>query len=284
MTSPANATVAEKIGGPKAPLRSLPALVAAMRSSQPNSNLTPHLRLFQADPLVPMYAITGDTVEAEAASAAQVVQEIAERLRRLANAYGEWVRFDAGAYFDLLPAQADRLVQIVERVNTVHITLFVDPLLPSFQQAEAFWQEQFCLAYASARLELQRTEPRPAVGSRFFNEVQPKMIDHIQRIQRVIHTTRSLLQNELSYLAMNDSESERMRWQRAWSQAPSVGLDPFLTPELDEIPSLTLAFDFSLPVYRQSGRLRRLRQNRRRQEERAANGRDRGRRARGRRS
>ena len=74
--------------------------------------------------------------------------EIADRLRRLAAAYGEWAEFDACAYFDLRREQAARLVRVVERVSTVHVTFYADALLPSFQAAEACHREH----YASARL------------------------------------------------------------------------------------------------------------------------------------
>ena len=71
-------------------------------------------------------------------SAARLVSDLAERLRRLANAYGEWEEFEVEPYFDLYGEQTALLVHVSERVSTVHVIFFADAVLPSFQAAVDF--------------------------------------------------------------------------------------------------------------------------------------------------
>ena len=117
------------------PIRSTPALLVAWR--QQNRGALPASLLDLGD-LVPMYRVDGENALTEAMTAAHLASTVAERLRRLASAYGEWDQFEPAPYFDLLPMQAVQIVSIVERVSTVHVTFFADVLLPSFQATASF--------------------------------------------------------------------------------------------------------------------------------------------------
>ena len=84
---------------------SVPALAAALRRCEQGNPIPPAGATLDAQQLVPMYRLAPGTVEDEAHAAAQLVNEVGERMRRLAGAYGEWRLFEAGPYFDLSPAQ-----------------------------------------------------------------------------------------------------------------------------------------------------------------------------------
>jgi len=247
-------------------ITSTPALAAALRVAACDAPHQPSAALFRRERLVPMYRIKRLAPAAEAAAAAHVLAETAERLRRLGPAYAEWREFDACAYFDLLPAQAHRLVRISERVATVHVTFYADLLLPSFRSAERYWAETFCPAYRRMTHSLaQSAEPLPAV-LKFQDVVQPRMVKRWLALQEILEQTRRLLDEDASFLAANGSEDERARWRQIWRQRPAAGLDPRLQPALPSLPTLTLSVDFPLPPYRQPGRLRRLRTNRTRRQ------------------
>ncbi len=219
-------------------------------------------RIRRPAPSAQLEAEAGSVFEWEAEAAVHVLGEVAERLRRLGPAYAEWHEFDACAYFDLLPAQAQRLVRVSERVATVHVTFFADLLLPSFRLAERYWAETYCPAYRLMRRGLDRAAaPRPVVDA-FQNTVQPAMVQHWLALQEVLTQARRLLAQDVAFLAANGSEDERARRRRAWQQRPAAGIDAALLPPLPALPTLTLSVDFPLPPYRQPGRLRRLRANR----------------------
>lgn len=257
-------------------LTSIPALAAALRHPQPQRRVAAPLRaLLRYEPLVPMYQVTTGTVDEEAQAAAHVLLTVAERLRRLTSAYGEWAQFDAAAYFDLTQPQLERLVRVVERVTTVHVLFAADQLLPSFQTAAAYWQERFCPGYGEARAQLalddaatqsaaqstaQSATEAEAVW-RFADLIQPQMVEHWQRLVATVKATRGQLDQEIGFWATNGGNEERARRRSAWAQAPAPGVDAALLPELAEVPTLTLAIDFPLPAYRQPGRLRRLRRS-----------------------
>ena len=243
-------------------ITSVPALAAALRTAACNDRSQPAAALFRRERLVPMYRIRQVDPESEAEATVHVLGEVAERLRRLGLAYGEWHEFDACAYFDLLPTQAHRLVRISERVATVHVTFFADLLLPSFRAAELYWAEEFCPAYQRMIHSLdQSAEPRQVVD-RFQNAIQPRMLEHWLTLQQVLTQARSMLAHDIVFLAANGSEDERARWRQTWQQRAATGLDPGLQPSLPSLSTLTLSTDFPLPPYRQPGRLRRLRANR----------------------
>jgi hypothetical protein len=227
--------------------------------------------LLRHNPVVPMYHITSgsatnaleeaiihQSVQQEAQSAANTFMAIAERLRRLRSAYGAWRHFDASAYFDLTNPQTERLVQISERVTMVHVLFFADALLPSFQAAEAFWQEDFRPHYLELRSHLRNGDRPLEPVMAFADRSQPQMIDHWRRLVATLRATRALLDNEIGFWAANGSSDERARWRWAWTTDSAPGIASELLPSLAQTPTLTLAVDFPLPTYRQPGRRRRL--------------------------
>lgn len=236
-------------------LSSLPAFAAAVRTMAP-AHFTLCTLWQKPSDLVPMYRINGahnGTAEIEAAG--QVVSEVVERMRRLNGAYGEWQQFDIPAYFDLSEQQAACLVRISERVSTVHATFYADLLLPSFQQLLHYWAHTFAPAYAQMNESAERYQT-------FLTTVQPALIAQWQQVLGLILQTRRFLLADVSFLAANGGQEERARWRHWWERAPAPGLDPRLTPELGQLPTLTLSLDFPLPAHRQPHRLRRLRRNR----------------------
>jgi hypothetical protein len=245
---------------------STPALAAAIRRTHRRMELPGTMRtLLRHNPVVQLYRVSAgpvgqgeNSIQSEAQSAAQMLLAVADRLRRLRAAYGAWRHFDACAYFDLTIAQTERLVQISERVTMVHVLFYADALLPSFQSAEAFWQESFRPDYLDLRNHLRNGERPLAPIMTFADRSQPQMLEHWQRLQAVILATRALLDNEMGYWAANGSSDERARWRWAWSTDPAPGIHPALLPPLAQTPTLTLAVDFPLPTYRQPGRRRRL--------------------------
>jgi len=239
-------------------LSSTPAFAAALRAMTPAHFALCTIGQTPGE-LVPMYRISrtngNGITEAEAAS--RVVGEVVERMRRLNDAYGEWQQFDIPAYFDLTASQSACLVRISERVSTVHVTFYADLLLPSFQQLLLYWSETFVPAYQ------QMSRSADAYGA-FLSVVQPTFIGQWQQLLEVIAQSRRLLLEDVSFLAVNGGQEERSRWRHWWEQPPAARLDPRLTPELGQLPTLTLSLDFPLPAHRQPHRLRRLRQNRER--------------------
>lgn len=235
-------------------IHSAPALAAALRMMD-GALFAPEDSFARPERLAPMYHISGKGVEEEATSAAYVVGQVAERLRRLAAAYGEWEHFDAPAYFDLSCEQATALVKIVERVSTVHVVFFCDQLLPSFRDAALFWSGRFSPAFLQMRQE-------PVLAEQVYCELQPVMVERWQQLLAVIRTARTILAEDVGFLATNGAHDERERWQRWWAAPAHPGLDEALMPPLAQVPTLTLTLDFALPAHRQPGRLRRLRANR----------------------
>jgi hypothetical protein len=226
------------------PILSAPALAAALRMLGRLDTLLPTPPVLEPHLLTPMYRISSGSVAQEAASAAHLVSDLAERLRRLAAAYGEWRAFEPEPYFDLYGEQAQLLVHIVERVSTVHVAFYADALLPSFQAAVD------CLALDLAPARFQN-------GA--YVLAQETMSERWLRLLAVLQTARQHLAHDAGFLASNGASEERSRWRTAWQGAPPEGLLPLLAPPLLETPTLTLSFEFPLPAYRQPGRLRRLR-------------------------
>jgi hypothetical protein len=244
-------------------------LAAALRRTHRRLELPePLTTLLRRERLVQMYRIApGDAVAAdvptgattEAQAAAHVLLAVAERLRRLAAAYGEWAEFDAEAYFDLSLAQTARLVHVVERVSTVHVVFYADQLLPTFQAAATCWQTEFRPAYLILRHALAAGHAPRAATLAFADHSLPQMVARWERLVQVVQATRAVLSDELGYWAANGSDEERARWRWVWPLNPAPGLPDALLPNLAQTPTLTLAVDFDLPAYRQPGRLRRLR-------------------------
>lgn len=240
-------------------IQSTPALAAALRTMDHAQFVVARGAYTRPERMAPMYQLPGGPVADEAAAAAHLVSALAERLRRLATAYGEWEVFDAPAYFDLDAAQTEALVRVVERVSTVHVVFFVDLLLPSMKRAACYWAATFAPAYAHMRHE-------PAIARQVHDALQPVMHDHWQRLLAVSQQARTILTEDVGFWAANGAEDERNRWQPWWRTPPRPGLDARLTPSLVETPTLTLTLDFALPAHRQPGRLRRLRAQRERRQ------------------
>jgi hypothetical protein len=191
--------------------------------------------------------------------AAHTVGEIADKLRRLAQAYGEWSPFDAPAYFDLYPRHARLFLSVSERVSSVHVTFYADLLLPSFRRAERYWATEFFPAYQAGRPRAKLRAEDSAYATHFHQIAQPKMVAYWQRAQGVIRQVRAQLSDDITFLAATGGAEERAFWQRSWPPQPPRGLDPRLLPSLESVPSLTLTVSFPLPAHRQPGRIRRLR-------------------------
>jgi hypothetical protein len=265
-------------------ISSTPALAAALRQSHRRLELpAPFRSLLAGDPLVQMYRVpppslgrsklngnapflTEVGIDEEAQAAAHMLLAVADRLRRLNGAYGEWRRFDASAYFDLPDLLAERLVRVVERVSTVHAIFFADLLLPAFQTAEAFWLERYRTQYRVLRAQLHNGSLNGGAPlgplMAFADHCQPQMVEHWVRLVQVVTRTRALLSDELGYWAASGGDDERARWQHIWQRPPAPGMAAVLLPDVAALPTLTLAVDFPLPAYRQPGRLRRLRRGR----------------------
>ncbi|MEZ4619743.1 MAG: hypothetical protein R2867_30155 [Caldilineaceae bacterium] len=240
-------------------LRSTPALAIALRQMNRGRLQFEPVPLPQPSALPPMYRLRSGDVATESEAASRLVGEVAERMRRLTSAYGEWHGFDAPAYFDLPRELSSTVVRVVERVSTVHVIFFVDLLLPAFQRAATFWSSTVVPAYTARTASI-------VTYRHFFEEVQPAMVVEWEHLLDVLVATRTLLLEDIGFLTTSGAADERMRWQPLWQAAPIAELDPTLAPALPTIPTLTLALDFPLPAQRQPGRLRRLRRNRERRQ------------------
>jgi len=256
-------------------INSIPALAAAIRTVDRNL-FAPHTSgMLAGEKLVPMYRIRNSPPESEAQDIVHVVAHVVERLRRLAEAYGAWQDFDAGAYFDLTEDQAGRLVMVTERVSTVHVTFQTDLLLPTFRSAIAFWAGQFVAAHSSSfsRIDSPRCVGAPlAFDDDFILDTQPSMLTRWNRLLGIVEEVRATLVDDPGFVATLATQETQMRWRKLWSGAPAQGLSEQLRPDLMSVPTLTLSFDFPLPAHRQPGRLRRLRLNRERRQKRQSRG------------
>lgn len=238
-------------------LSSTPAFAAALRTMTPTHFARCPLGETPNE-LAPMYRVNGGNRDgSEVEAAAHVVSEVVDRMRRLSDAYGEWAHFDSPAYFDLSSSQAACLLRVSERVTTVHVTFYADLLLPSFQQLLAYWSETFVPAYDARNQDVDTYQT-------FLTLVQPALVDQWQQALTVTMQTRRLLLGDVSFLAINGGQEERTRWRQWWDRPVAPGLDPRLTPALNQLPTLTLSLDFPLPAHRQPHRLRRLRRSRER--------------------
>lgn len=241
------------------PIRSVPALAAALRQTDRYPLPDSATQIFSIRPLAPAYQVQNGTLEKEANTAVNTIAQVADRLRRLASAYGEWETFDASAYFDLWPEHAPRLVQVQERVSTVHVIFFADLLLPSFRRTEQYWAQEFFPAYQSARPFPATGDERSTYTSHFLEIEQPKMLAYWEKLRSVLAEVRRQLWDDIGFLAAAAGADEKANWREAWQGAGAQGLDERLLPALRQLSTLTLAVEFPLPAYRQPGRVRRLR-------------------------
>lgn len=192
--------------------------------------------------LAPMYRLKPGSVAEEAQNAAQLVGEVAERLRRLPRAYGEWRTFEPGPYLDLTPPQLLLLTRLVERAATVHVVFCLDALLPAFQSVLTYAAQMALTAGSAEQDEM----------------IYTTLTAHWQRMLDVIDATRNHLRHDIGYLALNGANEEQERWLRTKSTAPSDFVAPWTSLERSAAPTLTLSIDFPLPAFRQPGRKRRL--------------------------
>lgn len=191
-----------------------------------------------------MYRLSTGNVAEEATSATQLVGDVAERLRRLARAYGEWRIFEAGPYFDLTPTQVTLLTRVVERAETVHVVFFVDALLPAFQAVHR---------YAAAQAAMTPTT------SEHIETIYTTLVAHWQRMLEVFEEVRSRLRHDISFLAFSGAAEEQTRWAHVRPSANANASAPWALTPASVLPTLTLSVDFPLPAFRQPGRKRRLR-------------------------
>lgn len=231
--------------------RSLPALGWQIRTEAiPPADAGAQLQ--ELERVVQAWRVPPGPAASEAAAAAHVVRHAAERLRRLAVAYGEWGAFDAAAYFDLTPAQCALTVDVTVRVTTVHVTFYADLLLPSFRRAAHFWATVYAPAQARGWGHLEDAEHMAVT-------LHPALVERRQAAVEVIQKSRRLLAGDIGFLAANGANEERLRWTLAERAANSAN-----GSERWAAPTLTLTFDFPRPARQQPGRRRRLRRNRER--------------------
>ena len=242
-----------------AAVRSVPALAAKMRQIDRCPLPASYTEIFNTRPLSPAYVVQNHVGAREVQTAVTTIAQVADKLRRMTKAYGEWQEFDIPAFFDLWPEHAPRLVHVEERVSTVNVTFFADLLLPSFQRAEQYWAQEFFAAYQTARPPLNSTAESSSFTAHFLEFEQPKMRAYWEKLITVMAETRRALWNDIDFLAATAGGEEKAHWQWAWRDSAPPGLDRCLLPPLQQLPTLTLGVEFPLPASRQPGRVRRLR-------------------------
>lgn len=244
---------------PHPPTRSIPGLATALRHTDRQVLPLSTAAQLQEQALVPLYQVEGVEMDAEVQSAVHTISLLADKLRRMASAYGEWQIFDIPAFFDLYPSQVNLLMDLSERATMVHTYLYADLLLPSFQRSERYWAEEFFPAYHAAHPLEVRTDKRNVYTDQFFDIIQPKMIAYWERTLAVVKGVRYGLSEDIGFLAAAGGSEERVRWQRRQAAGTAAGLDGSLLAPIANLPTLTLSISFPLPSHRQPGRLRRLR-------------------------
>jgi hypothetical protein len=190
-------------------------------------------------PFVPAYRVpTHGSSDRRIQRLADAIAILAERLHRLENALAYWRRFDAGAYFDLHPAQTRALVCFERLGAVVDITLYADFLSPAFRAAERFWGQSYCPAYYAAT-----QSPEDAFTEDFRRHTQPLMQEHIRAAQEEIAAAGNLLfqRGDVTFLAAAAAPDERQRHLR---HHPLIATDLF--PSFLQLPTLTLSRSFDL--------------------------------------
>jgi len=222
---------------------SIPALAAALCAWQRGAPVIASAEALQSPLLAPMYRLATGSLDAEAHAAAQLVSEVAERLRRLPRAYGEWRTFEPGPYFDLTPAQVRLLTRVTERVATVHVIFYVDALLPAFQATQSY-AARFAVNSGSAE---------------HSDMVSATLASHWRRMVAIVDAARARLRHDVDFLALSAASGEQERWAARQRLSETSSGWPWCAKKDHRFPSLTLSIDFPLPAYRQPGRKQRLR-------------------------
>ena len=239
--------------------RSVPALAAQIRQIDRCALPASATQVFSTRTLAPAYRVQNHSGAKESQTAVTTVSQVADRMRRMAKAYGEWKEFDITAFFDLWPEHARRLVALEERVSTVNVTFYADMLLPSFQRIEQYWAHEFFPAYQSAQSFARGSENCSSFTAHFLDFEQPKMCAYLEKLLTIVSDARRELWNDIGFLGATAGGDEKADWQWAWRIPPPPGLDERLLPPLRQLPTLTLGVEFPLPAYRQPDRVRRLR-------------------------
>jgi len=221
---------------------SVPALAVALHRWRQRVPLPPVDEALTPPALAPMYRLSAGSVAEEARAAAQLTGEVAERLRRLTRAYGEWRVFEPGPYFDLTPRQVELLTHIVERASTVHVVFYVDALLPAFQAVQNY-----------------AAQVAPHAGSvEHIETVHETLLERWRRLLEVIDGARAHLAEDVNFLGLSGARKEQERWLPMQHLAGLNGSADWLLAGRRTLPTLTLTLDFPLPAFRQPGRKRRL--------------------------
>ncbi|GIV68518.1 hypothetical protein [Caldilinea sp.] len=221
---------------------SVPALALALHRWRQRIPPPPVEEALKPPALAPMYRLSAGSVAEEARAAAQLTAEVAERMRRLTRAYGEWRVFEPGPYFDLTPRQVELLTHIVERVSTVHVVFYIDALLPAFQAVQNY-----------------AAEMAPNTGSvEQIEMVHETLLERWRRLLEVIDGARLHLVEDVNFLGLSGAREEQERWLPMARVAGLNGSADWLLAGCRTLPSLTLSIEFPLPAFRQPGRKRRL--------------------------
>ncbi len=243
-------------------IRTLPELARAwwtLEDRWPNTSSTQQLL---RRPLAPAYRVRAQGEEEERARfLARSISVLVDRLSRLPRAWGEWEEFDAAAFFDLYPEQANVLLSIRETRSAVRVTAFADVLSPAFQEAETYWVEHVVPALHVAQPALFA---RAGAGSEMdpvgetwaemlAREIGPEMERRLYRAAREIERARALLYEWglVDFLITSAAREERYRV----AASRNGHVDARLWERLRLVPTLTLEIAFSLVP--ESARLRR---------------------------
>lgn len=222
---------------------SIPALAAALCAWQRGAPVTPIGEVLQPRLLAPLYRLPAGGIDVESHAAAQLVSEVAERLRRLQHAYGEWRTFEPGPYFDLTPTQASLLTRVTERVATVNVVFYVDALLPAFQATQAY-AARFAAYCGSAE---------------HSDTVAATLASHWRRMLAIVEAVHARLRQDIDFLALSAAAEEQEHWIARQRLSETGNDQPWCARGNHRLPSLTLSIEFPLPAYRQPERKRRLR-------------------------
>ncbi|MCS6827155.1 MAG: hypothetical protein NZ553_11120 [Caldilinea sp.] len=220
----------------------MPALALALHRWRQRVPLPPVDEALKTPALAPMYRLSAGSVAEEARAAAQLTAEVAERMRRLTRAYGEWRIFEPGPYFDLTPRQVELLTRIAERVSTVHVIFYIDALLPAFQAVQNYAAHMTPNQGSVEQIEM----------------IHETLLERWRRLLEVIDDARVHLAEDVNFLGLSGAREEQEHWLPMQRVAGLNGSADWLLAGRRTLPSLTLSIDFPLPAFRQPGRKRRL--------------------------